>query len=931
MVSPWPEVDSGDHCGLAVAGGALRGERGPINGSLSVSISIPELKWTPSLDTGLAVMDDDHKRLFSLFNGLARSASRGISNTHLHQSLDELTDYTERHFREELVLMQRFGLDPAHCRMHLAAHRNFISFLDRARALAATDPADTLLDILSFLSHWLLTHVFGMDAQLVAQIQIVRGERRRAQDTDGAGEVQDVLVSAIAQLSDALGERTFRLSAQRRRLTDLQNLYQALVVSADVFIKGNHEQEMLQSLCARLSCTVFHTAWIGRPGRDGIFEILAIAGRGSAQVQEARPCLTQADTASLVVQAWRKRSIVVANHTLAEPTLAPWHETFAKNEWHSLIAVPINRAGKLWAVLALASPRRDTFDEQTVDLCARIASLLSHGLDELDLKTRIQIMQSQESRSARTDAQTGLPNRRAFNERMEAAVMGARADRRLAVVMMDLDGFKPINDTYGHETGDRILEVLARRLRQGLREGDFVARWGGDEFVVLLEDCGSEAEVDAVLDKLGALVGEPMELPGLPTQVLQVSAGVAVACADQIKDADELVRWADRALYDSKEHRGDRLRFWSRYGVPTPRRQRRGQVLLREHGFDVLYQPVFDCRTDPPCLVRVEALPHVRDEQQGHLSPTEFLADLDGEDRLRLTKRLLAQCLADMAQLDGRGRPLAMSLNIDAASLTEGFVAWFMKALAEAQASAARFTLEIYGGGGPFEGQGGLLGCLSELRASGVRLALEDAGSLYSSLLRFKDLPIDEIKLDQAFVRTLEDGPEGIIFIGAFSDLARSLGMNLIVEGVETPDILDAVSVLGLAFLQGYSLARPMLLTDLTAFLDATRPATSPRPATLLGVYARQVQQDQALRRHRQASDFWAAPRPTLGPRPLTDDLARLGVPRGDPLHALHEDYHRACAAWRDQAGPGGDDAIERAHRALLGGIARAYQSQRRG
>ncbi len=877
-------------------------------------------------------LDDHHRRLFSLFNALTRAASRGVSGDDLLRVLGSLEDCARSQFPQEAELMRGWSIDPGHRAMHDAAHEGFVAFLGRARVLAASDPGDTAIDILFFLGQWLLHHSLGVDRHMARRVRAVQAGCEADGDA-AAQKTHDALVGMVTQLADALGERTYDLARQRRRLTDLQNLYRALVVSADVLIHGDREHDMLQSLCDQLSRTVFHTAWIGRPGADGVFDVLAISGSGAAQVREARPRLTRGRTASLVVQAWRSGAPVACNDTLAEGSLAPWHATFAKNGWRSLIALPVMRAAEIWAVLALAAPRRDTFDEQTIDLCHHIVSLLSYGLDELDVKRRIQIMQAEESRSARTDPLTGLPNRRAFNERMEKAVVEAcDKGRRLAVVMIDLDGFKLINDAYGHEAGDSVLRILAERLRKGLRHVDFVARWGGDEFVVLLDDCGCADDVAVVLEKLGAIVREPVEVSGMPPTRLDLSAGACIESLEEIRNPDMLVRRADRALYESKERRDDRLRFWVYYGEPVPRRLNRAQMLVRQDAFDILYQPIFDRRLG--AVARVEALPHLRSGDGGGLAPGEFLRDLNADDLGHLTQRVLCRCLADMGRLEASGLSVAMSVNVDAATIDGRLAAFFRETWADRPSCAARLTLEIQRGGDLLERRD-ILDILRDFRAAGARLALDDVGSLYSSLLCLKDLPIDEIKLDQGFVRTLEEQPEGIAFTGAMCDLARSLGVDIVAEGVETEDIRDAVSVLDVPLLQGYALAMPMAFAKLAGFLDRPRRPEGLRPASLLGVYARHMEYDQGMRRYAQAGRFLIAPPEVLRPDacPVEADLDRLGFgPRHD-LRILHARYHEVLR--RAVQGPAGAAAdagwrhVEEAHRAFLAMIADVYGAGR--
>ena len=246
-----------------------------------------------------------------------------------------------------------------------------------------------------------------------------------ARDRDANGCLSDT----VSQLLDRLGQRTVDLLAQRRQLLDLQALYRALLHCGDVLIQSRREQEMLVSLCAKLAQdTPFHAAWIGRPDSSHRFDVLAVAGEGTAAAHAALAPSTPGNGVSFVERAWTGKQLVVCNDTLADRTLRPWHEVCVANRWLSVLATPIFRAEQPWAVLALAAARRDGFDASTVEVCTRIGALLGRGLDELDLKNRIRSRQAHEARMARTDALTGLPNRLALEEYLPQAI--ARAPRR---------------------------------------------------------------------------------------------------------------------------------------------------------------------------------------------------------------------------------------------------------------------------------------------------------------------------------------------------------------------------------------------------------------------------------------------------------------------------------------------------------------------
>ncbi|MBU2838364.1 EAL domain-containing protein [Acidithiobacillus thiooxidans] len=289
----------------------------------------------------------------------------------------------------------------------------------------------------------------------------------------------------------------------------------------------------------------------------------------------------------------------------------------------------------------------------------------------------------------------------------------------------------------------------------------------------------------------------------------------------------------------------------------------------------------------------------------------------------------MTQALTDLPILDAQGWRLWASVNLDPVSISEACITCLREKIAQGSLDPSRITLEILEGSN-FKEQHAALESLLEMKALGVHLALDDIGSAYSSLLRLKDLPIDEIKLDQGFIRTLGDRPQDLHFVGAIQELAAGLGVDLVVEGVETEDILDAVTVMGAYFLQGYAIAKPMPLTELRTFLGRTLPHQQ-HPNSLLGLYAKQLVHHNALkkaiRQDPRLVDYMTLVDATSCP--VHADMQRLGVDGDGLLDKLHQEYHRAIAVMDALliASPDSDDwsEVERAREALEQAIIKIY------
>jgi len=688
---------------------------------------------------------------------------------------------------------------------------------------------------------------------------------------------------------------------QAQQLKKQQNIYQTLTVEADLLLQGRDVQDMLETTCTRLvDMGIFHTIGVVRPDAQGRVQVLAGAGPG---VEKMQPFPIYVDDPScLSARAWREQKTIVHSDSSSSQADRPWGQVFATFGWVSALATPVWRDGKPFAVLTFISTEQ-VFDSDTITACERTASLLGHSLDEYDLKERLRVLQEQEAQIARTDRLTGLPNRRFLEIQMEQDMARAeRHNRLLAVCMMDLDGFKPVNDTYGHAAGDEVLAALGKRLPEALRKSDFVARFGGDEFVLLVEDLEDLEDLATIMEKIEGTITAPIPLSNGESVQIGASMGVAIYPFADTDAGDKLLRLADQALYESKKNKADRERFWVLFGEEIHKAQRTpAQQLLDAGALEVWYQPVLNTRTCK--MVGVEALARLRDKDGTLWPPAKFLPQLQIGNLSDLTGKVLAQSLADLSLLDAHGWSLWVSVNLDPRSVSEGCITCLQEMIAQSTVDPSRITLEILEGDNFLEQQKAL-DHLREIKALGVRLALDDVGSAYSSLLRLKDLPVDEIKLDQGFVRILEKRPKDLHFVGAIQDLAAGIGVDLVVEGVETEDILDAIIVTGAQFLQGYAIAKPMPLSDLQVFLQHPPCHDRQHPTSLLGFYAKQIAAHNALKKamlhNPHLIDYVAVADATICPG--HNPIRRLGLEDHQRLERLHQEYHRTMAAMGERS-----------------------------
>jgi diguanylate cyclase (GGDEF)-like protein len=422
------------------------------------------------------------------------------------------------------------------------------------------------------------------------------------------------------------------------------------------------------------------------------------------------------------------------------------------------------------------------------------------------------------------DPLTGLHNREVFTDELTRALARhGRSALHLGVLFIDVDSFKQINDSVGHEAGDHLLSEAARRLREAVRAGDVVGRLGGDEFAILLELLESDYEAVAVARRVLQSFGRPFELGS--GGAINVTASVGLATAhDAHKPADRVIREADIAMYRAKATGRNRFAiFDTPLRVAVDRRltvERDLRNALERNEFAVFYQPVVSL-TDGR-VVACEALLRWTHHEWGLISPGEFIP-LAEENGLivQIGAWVLETALEQVAAWRAAGHEIDVSVNISARQLTENIAAMVSAQLQRAAVPAQSLYLEVTETA-VLSDPLGAASRLAELRALGVRIAFDDFGTGYSSLRHLSQLPVDVIKLDRTFVNALnrEEPRRDRAILIAVTSAARELGISVIAEGVEDAAQLAELRRAGCDYAQGYLFAdaRPAAQTPLAAF-----------------------------------------------------------------------------------------------------------------
>jgi diguanylate cyclase (GGDEF)-like protein len=418
---------------------------------------------------------------------------------------------------------------------------------------------------------------------------------------------------------------------------------------------------------------------------------------------------------------------------------------------------------------------------------------------------------------ARHDALTDLPNRVLLRERLNEALSQVNRGRRLAVLYLDLDLFKNVNDSLGHPTGDELLREVADRLRGCVCETDTISRVGGDEFCIIQAGIAHATEAEQMARRVAEVIKSPFDLGGQQIMI-DASIGIALAPADS-SEADELLRNADMALYGAKADGRGVYRFFEANMDARMKDRRALEMALRsafdKGEFELYYQPVVNL--DKEQVRCCEALLRWQHPERGMVSPTEFIPIAEEIGLIvPLGEWVIRRACEDAAKWPGE---VCVAVNLSPTQLsTKSLLPAVLGALASSRLLPHRLEIEITEAV-LMQNSEINLRTLHELRALGIRISMDDFGTGYSSLSYLRSFPFDRIKIDRCFIKGLGDDSESDAIVQAVAGLADSLGMTTTAEGVETRQQLDRVRHLGCTDVQGFFYSPPMPARELAQLL----------------------------------------------------------------------------------------------------------------
>lgn len=457
---------------------------------------------------------------------------------------------------------------------------------------------------------------------------------------------------------------------------------------------------------------------------------------------------------------------------------------------------------ELITALGMRTLRTRTLVFHSSDPRSRYALLISDDVtDENAAHAQVRYM-------AHHDTLTGMPNRRLFREQLLKALQNRAGDRRTAVLCLDLDNFKSVNDTLGHPCGDELLRLFAKRLPKVLREQDTLARLGGDEFAVVLPNIGQQEDVRKLAERLIETMRQPFEVDG-HTVPVTVSVGIALAETPDYT-ADHLLRYADMALYEAKRNGRNRLAFFEPEMEVAALKRHEIEMDLRQaimgQQFQLHYQPILDA--SHVRIVGREALMRWQHPVKGLIMPDAFIPIAEETGLIHeLGAFTLHEACAEAMRWDDHE---TVAVNLSATQFTNSaLVSLVESALSNSGLPAWRLELEITESV-LLANSATNLNTLNRLKALGVKVALDDFGTGYSSLGYLRSFDFDKIKIDKSFTQDVESSKEALAIIRAINGIGRSLDIPTTAEGVETAAQLERLTQEGCSHFQGYLLGRPV-------------------------------------------------------------------------------------------------------------------------
>ena len=746
--------------------------------------------WNENLNTGVTIIDEQHKKLVDILNRLASNLVKKSTESLLESTLEELSDYTIYHFETEEHYWSEHFDDANIQQEHKHVHESFIQKIAALKVKHQTMPiVEVAEDTLEFLTNWLASHILQTDREMAFTADALKDgldfQDAKIAAKEKMNDTSHIFIEIILSIYSALSKNTLMLIKELKMHDEFDESQQSLRLAANVF---KHTREGIMITSSKNKIIQVNKA------------VTEITGYTQEELFGKNPKVLGSGKNS--VQTYKEM----------------WNSINEKDYWSGEIWNR-HKSGALYAEMLTINIVRDEQGEilNHIALFADITALKEH-------EGKLEYI-------AHYDSLTGLPNRLLLADRLKIAIAQTqRKKTSIAIVFLDLDGFKEINDTYGHDFGDRVLSALSKRMQKALRSDDTLARIGGDEFVVVLTDLHSHADSLPLLDRLLESVSE---VQNINDKKLSFTASLGVSFFDygDTTEPDQLLRQADQAMYKAKLAGKNCYHIFDSIEDASIRIHHQKISSIREalkrNEFELFYQPKVNMKKGE--VVGFEALIRWRDPEKGVLSPALFLPFIE-KDEMSITigEWVIDEACKQIAHFKEQKRNYTISVNINAIHLLKSdFVHNLAKILKKYPTIAkGDLMIEILETS-TLEDLERVSQIINDAEELGVKFALDDFGTGYSSLAYLKKLAVQEIKIDQSFIRDMLIDSDDLAIIEGVTTLSSAFHRQIIAEGVESVAHGEMLLQLGCEFAQGYAIAKPMPAYEIDAWLSNYKPQKS--------------------------------------------------------------------------------------------------------
>ncbi len=598
-------------------------------------------------------------------------------------------------------------------------------------------------------------------------------------------------------------------SVSSKKLTSLTSRFTEIIACVGETI--NDEDELISSCVnALMASGIFHGVWVGSESfQSGCFDISFAVGAGSSELKKFKiPATATNKIHPLSAKALLTNTVSHSNDLINAKGLSPWKDFFIAHRWRSAVSMPVGEKLPEMVIVA-ASPIANLFQPPVLDVMATLQRLMQQSLRLLRQQHQTSQYRQNTLWLSTHDQATSLCNRAQFENLLYAKTKDAAKDgSEFALCFIDIDDLRSINSLHGTEVGDQVISKFANAMVETFENNERIFRIGGDQFAVLIDQTTDPEHVKEMFENLSNVSGFKLKRIGAIHYTW--TTGVAFYPRDA-SDYKDVIRCAEQALYEAKRvaSKLGSVNFYSEIGgLPKI------STAFKDGSAFLLYQPIVSLQSKK--VIGFEALSRWTIDNRT-LTPPEFLNQLDKKEARDFRRAVFKEALAVQQRIRPDGQSLSMSINTTPDDLCDPNFATELLSLLPVSSDPKDIVLEILETGEILASQIAYAN-IAQMRAFGVRIALDDVGSGYSSLLRFRELPIDEIKIDKGFARDILHSPKNLAFFDTIVQLGNGVGVDIVAEGAETALHIEALSQTGVGFLQGYGISRPIPESKLREF-----------------------------------------------------------------------------------------------------------------